>query len=323
MAEETSQTIVVLGGTGLIGRHVVSALHKAGLGEIVASHHIRPSFRLEGVKWLQGDLADPTDMKRIIQGARVAVLCAGRVSTSAELRRDPVSSVLQTLRIGVNALEAAAQASVQRLVMISSCTGYPPSADPKSEVGMFQGDPPAAWFGVGWMHRFLEKQLEWYSTGLGKIESATVLRLTMVYGPYGDFNRASGHFVPSMINQVVARERPIEVWGDGSQTRNILHAADVGQAVVAALSASPGYAAYNVAAPASVSVNEVLKTLVEVDGFTDAEIVHRLDKAGGVSAMQVSAEPFKARFSWRPEISMREGLAATAQWYRSTIAGAA
>ena len=237
------------------------------------SYRSRPPFDLRGVRWKQADLLEREDAEAVLRGAEIAIVCAGKVSTTAELRRDPMASVVDTLRIGVNVLEAAARLGVERLVLLSSCTGYPEGGGTKEEAGMFAGDPPSGWFGVGWTHRFLEKQLEWYALHLGRIASATVLRPTLVYGPHDDFSQASSHFVPSMIAQVVARQRPIELWGDGSQTRNLIHAAHVASAIVAALAATPGYAAYNVAAPRSVSINDVPGTLIEVDGFADAEIV--------------------------------------------------
>jgi nucleoside-diphosphate-sugar epimerase len=231
--------VAVLGGTGLIGRHVVEALAAVGASDIVASYRSRPPFDLRGVRWKQADLLEREDAEAVLSGAEIAIVCAGKVSTTAELRRDPMASVVDTLRIGVNVLEAAARLGVERLVLLSSCTGYPEGGGTKEEAGMFAGDPPSGWFGVGWTHRFLEKQLEWYALHLGRIASATVLRPTLVYGPHDDFSQASGHFVPSMIAQVVARQRPIEVWGDGSQTRNLIHAADVASAIVAALAATP------------------------------------------------------------------------------------
>jgi GDP-L-fucose synthase len=306
----------VLGGTGLIGRHVVEALTAAGVEEIVASYRARTPFEARGVRWKQADLLSLADARAVLAGAKVAIVCAGKVSTSAELRRDPVASVMDTLRIGINALEAAAREQVETLVLLSSCTGYPEGEGVKEEAGMFFGDPPSGWFGVGWTHRFLEKQLEWYASHLGKIASAIVLRPTLVFGPYDDFGRESGHFVPSMITQVVARQRPIEVWGDGSQTRNLIHASDVASAVVAAVSAPAGYAAYNIAAPRSARVNEVLQTLLQVDGFGDAEVIHRRDRPGGASALHISAAAFAERFGWQPALSLRDGLAATVQWYR-------
>jgi nucleoside-diphosphate-sugar epimerase len=308
--------IVVLGGTGLIGRHVVEALAAAGARDLVATYRSRPAFEGWGAQWQKADLLDPADARAALSEASAAIVCAGKVSTSAELRRDPVGSVLATLRIGINALEAAAAERVDRLILVSSCTGYPEGASLKEEAGMFHADPPSGWFGVGWSHRFLEKQLEWYASHLGMIASAVALRPTLVYGPHDDFSRESGHFVPSMVGQVVSRQRPIEVWGDGSQTRNLIHAADVASAVVAALGAPPGYAAYNIASARSVSVNEVLKALIEADGFSDAEIVHLRDRPSGASALQVSAAAFSGQFGWQPACALQQGLAGTLQWYR-------
>ena len=114
---------------------------------------------------------------------------------------------------------------------------------------MFTGDPPGDWFGVGWVHRFLEKQLDWYCR-LQRIGAGIALRPTLVYGPHDDFDPASAHFVPSFIRRVVEREQPIEIWGDGSQSRNLIHAADVASAIVAVLQdRTPGFGAYNVSAP--------------------------------------------------------------------------
>ena len=310
--------IAVLGATGLVGRHLVGALYAAGHRDVIATYRARAPYASDGVEWRQADLMEPGVAKAALKGAEVVLHCAGKLSTTAELRRDPVGSVTDTLRIGVNVLEAAAAERVERLVMLSSCTGYPEGAGEKDEPGMFAGDPPAAWFGVGWMHRYLEKQLEWYCRHLGRIGAATALRPSLIYGPYDDFKPESAHFVPSFIHRVVAREQPIEVWGDGSQTRNVIHASDVASAVVASLVQDKGFATYNVATPRSVSVNEVLTTLLEVDGFTDARVVHLLEKAGGASAFEVSGAAFAARFGWTPSMSLRDGLANTLDWYRKT-----
>lgn len=308
--------IAVLGATGLVGRHLVGALRDAGHRDVIAVYRARAPYDNGGIEWRQADLMQPEQARAALKGASVVLQCAGKLSTAAELRRDPVGSVTDTLRIGVNVLEAAAAEKVERLVMLSSCTGYPEGTGLKAEPGMFAGDPPAAWFGVGWMHRYLEKQLEWYCRHLGRIGAATALRPTLIYGPHDDFKPESAHFVPSFIHRVVAREKPIEVWGDGTQTRNLIHAADVASAVIASLKQDKGYEAYNVATPKSVSVNEVLATLLEVDGFTDAKVVHLLDKAGGASALEVSSSAFMARFGWAPSMSLRAGLADTIGWYR-------
>ena len=112
--------IVVLGGTGLIGHHIIEALAGAGIGDVTATYRTRPAFAVDGTQWKKADLLDLSETRAVLAGAKVAILSAGKVSTAAELRRDPVRSVVDTLRIGTNALQAAAQEQVERLILLSS-----------------------------------------------------------------------------------------------------------------------------------------------------------------------------------------------------------
>ena len=77
-------------------------------------------------------------------------------------------------------------------------------------------------------------------------------------------------------------------------------------------------AAFTVATPGGGSVNEVLKTLLEADGFADAKVVHLLEKAGGASALEVSGAASASRLGSVPSMSLRAGLADTLGWYRKT-----
>ena len=311
-----------MGATGLVGRHVVEALERDLRHRIVATYHVRKPYDADRVSWLKCDLRDPEQAMGALQSVESAVLCAGQLSTSAVLNRDPITSVLSTLRIFTNLLEAAARLRLKRIVLISSCTGYPSLQRPAVEADMAVADPPAQWFGVGWMHRYVEQQLRWYVEHLGLIESAVVLRPTLVFGPYDDFSPETGHFVPALIRKVVERVRPIDIWGDGSQERNLLHAGDLAEAVIAALSMkTPGVSAFNVASPAAMSVNEVLQHLVEIDGFSDAVLVHDLKRGGGPSALRVSGDALAAATGWQAKRGGRQGLADTLSWYRQARAG--
>ncbi len=314
-------TIGVVGATGLVGRHVVEALAASGSHAIVATYRVRPPYDVPRTSWVKCDLRDRDDAKRALEAVETAILCAGQLSTSAVLRRDPTNSILDTLRLVTNVLEAAAHLRVRRLIMIGSCTGYPAMFRPAVEADMLRDDPPAQWFGVGWMHRYLEKQLRWYVESLGLIGSAIVLRPTLVYGPHDDFSPETGHFVPALIRKIVERAHPIDIWGDGLQTRNLLHAADLASAIAAVLPrrATP-FETFNVVSPRDVSVNEVVRHLIEIDGFSDAVVEHELARSGGPSALSVSGSAFAAATGWKVKFGVREGLADALAWYRRAIA---
>ena len=310
----------VVGATGLVGRHVVEALAGGGRHRIVATHHVREPFEAGNTDWLKCDLREEGAARELLAGVDAAVICAGQLSTSAVLSLDPMSSVLTTLRIMTNALEAAARIRLRRVVLVSSCTGYPALSRPAVEADILEGDPPAQWFGVGWMHRYVEQQLRWYVERLGMIESAVVLRPTLVFGPYDDFAPETGHFVPAMISKVVERVRPIKIWGDGSQTRNLLHAGDLAAAILAVLDGGvTSFETFNVASPEEVSVNEVVRQLIELDGFADSVLEHAPDRGGGPPVLRVSAAALFAATGWKPQFGLRAGLEDALLWYRGTL----
>lgn len=312
-------TIAVAGATGLIGRHVVDALAgRTGAGEsVVATYRSRAPFSAEGVRWVQCDFNHRDQASRAFADCDTVILCAGRVSTSAVLREEPVESVLDNLRIVTNAMEAAARGDARHVVLVSSCTGYPPATELLEEDRYETGNPPGHWFGVGWMHRYLEKQLEWYVRTLGWLQSAIVLRPTLVYGPYDDFDPRTGHFLPSLVRRVVERERPIRLAGDGTQTRNLIHARDLAAAVKAVCRPDErSFRAFNVATPDEVSVRSILETLLDADGFDDA-VVELEGQNLGPAMLRVSGRHFMEATGWRPATSIRDGLGELLAWYRA------
>lgn len=310
-------TIAVVGATGLVGRHVVEALSEAGGHRIVATCHSRNHYDARNTRWVRCDLKESAEALAVLEGVDTAILCAGKLSTSAALQHDPTGSVLETLRIGTNLLEAASMLRLRRVILVSSCTVYPALTRPAVEADMADGDPPPQWFGVGWMHRYLEQQLRWHVGRPGSIESGVSLRPTLIYGPYDDFSPESSHFVPALIRKVVERANPIEIWGDGHQTRNLLHAADLAAAILAVLDSRDGkYEAFNVASPHEVSVNEVLRHLIEIDQFSGAAVHHVMERGGGPSALSVSAKALIDATRWCSRVGICAGLAGTLAWYR-------
>jgi GDP-L-fucose synthase len=230
-----------------------------------------------------------------------------------------VGSILGTLRIVTNVLEAASKAHLRRLVMIGSCTVYPALWRPAVEEDAFRGDPPAQWFGVGWMHRYAEQQVRWHVEHLHRIGSAVILRPTLIYGRHDDFSPRTGHFVPSLIAKIVDRVQPVEIWGDGEQSRNLLHAADLARAVLAVLAEEHGPCeAFNVVSPDDVTVNAIVRHLLEIEGFAEADVRHDLTKGGGPAGLAVSGEAFRKLTGWSPRIDLRQGLSDTLEWYRQT-----
>jgi len=315
-------TIAVLGATGLVGRYIVEALSSARDEPIMATFRQRPPYEAARTQWVSCDLRTPGAALEALSDADCAILCAGQLATSGVLRDDPVTPVLDTLRIVSNVLETASQVRLRRLLMISSCTVYPTLARPAVEADAMAGDPPSQWFGVGWMHRYAETQLRWHVEKLARIGAGIVLRPTLIYGRYDDFSPRTGHFVPTLVSKIVERVRPIDIWGDGEQSRNLLHGSDLASAVLAALDCGAlGCTAFNVVSPDDATVNSVVGHLVNIDRFSDAEIHHDLAKGGGPASLSVSGAAFEAATGWHAKMALSAGLADTVAWYRRIETG--
>lgn len=296
---------------------MVETISRARTKPVVGTFHRRPPYDIARTEWVQCDLRRPGASIPILQNAQCAVICAGQLATTGVLESDPVTPVVDTLRIVTNVLEAAAAVRLQRLVLVSSCTVYPPLQRRAVEADAMDDDPPGQWFGVGWMHRYAEQQLRWYVERLGRIGAGTVLRPTLVYGRYDDFSPQTGHFVPTLIGKVVNRMRPIDIWGTGEQSRNLLHGSDLAGAIMAALEAPLlPYTTFNVVSPHDSTVNEVVRELIQIDGFEDADIRHDLARGGGPASLGVCGRAFREATGWEATMTLRAGLEDTVDWYR-------
>jgi GDP-L-fucose synthase len=266
---------------------------------------------------LRADLSDPAAVTPLFRDIDYVFVCAGVLSTAPVLAADPFRSVLTTLRVSVNAIEAAWRAGVRRCVLVSSTCGYPESDKPLTEEQMFQGEPPAQWHALGGMTRYLENLCISVSERAKNPLAMTVLRPSLVYGEYDHFDD-NAHFLPALIRRVVAREKPLEVWGDGSQQRDLVHAEDVIRAGFMSLTHSDPLITANICAGRSHSVNDVLTRLIEADGFVDAQVRHRIDRPQTAALRRFDGKKAVLKLGFRPKIGLSEGILRTLTWYRET-----
>jgi GDP-L-fucose synthase len=310
----------VLGASGLAGSHALKALCDVPGVEVRAVCHSRPP-RIAGknIQVFQADLSVPYPCPEAFEGADYALIFAGVLSTSPVLASDPVSPVLANLRIAVNCLEAAYRAGVAKCVWLSSTTGYPAGDETHSEDRMFHGDPPGNWYALGWMTRYVETVCRAFSERFPRKMPVIALRPTMMYGEFDHFDEETAHFLPSLVRRVVNRERPIEVWGTGEQTRDLIYAGDVVDAAFAAVEKLDRHAAFNVASGKSHSVNEILRMVLELDQYSDSQVVRRADKPTSISQCSFSNTKAMVEIDFKPSISISEGLRKTIEWYRNDV----
>lgn len=307
----------VLGASGLAGSHALKALRDVPGVDIRAVYHrCPPRIDGENIQVIQADLTVSDPCPEVFEGADYALIFAGILSASPVLAHDPVGPALTNLRIAVNCLEAAYRACVTKCVWLSSTTGYPAEDGELSEDRMFQGDPPRNWFALGWMTRYVETVCRAFSEHFPRKMPVVALRPTMMYGEYDHFDEETAHFLPSLVRRVINREKPIEVWGTGEQTRDLVYAGDVVDAALAVIEKLDRFAAFNVASGESLSVNDILDRILELDQYSDAKIIHLPDKPTSISRRSFSNAMALEEIGFIPSTTLTQGLRKTIDWYR-------
>lgn len=316
MSYLTGRKALVAGGAGLIGSNLVSKLLDAG-AEVRATIHNRPPVVADPrVGYVSADLMRAEDCARVVEGMDIVYLCAANTSGAAMVAKSPMGHVTPNVVINALTLEAAYQAGVEKFVWFASTTGYPPSDKPMREEEMFLGEPYEKYFFVGWMKRFTEKLCEMYGSKLPQPMTTIVLRPTNVYGPGDKFDFETSHVTPALIRRVVERHDPIEVWGTGDDVRDLIYIDDLVRAVILATEKVQSHDAFNIGFGRGVTVKEILQTILELDGYEGARVAFDPSKPTAIPVRLVDISKAERILGFKPEISLREGLRRTINWYR-------
>jgi len=310
-----TRRVLVTGGAGFIGSHVVEA-HVAAGDEVTVLDDLSSGRREHvpaGVRLVQADVRS-ADARRLVATGGFAVV--NHHAAQIDVRRsvdDPREDADRNVLGLLNVLEGAREGKVGRVVFASSGgTVYGEGAElPTIETA---AKMPASPYGVA------KLASEYYLatfTQLYGIEAA-VLRYSNVYGPRQDPHGEAG-VVAIFCRRVIAGE-PLTIFGDGTQTRDMVYAGDVAEAnVIASRTALPPLAtidarAYNVGTGVETSVNELAEQLIAAAGRRP-EVKYAPARAGEIQRSALQPAKAGRELGWKPRTNLRAGLAATLRWF--------
>ena len=313
----TGAKILVAGGTGFLGINLIQRLISKGC-RIRATLHTRPEIIHDAaVEYIHADLTLAEDCKRAVEGMDYVFLVAANTSGAAVMATTPLAHVTPNVVMNAQMLDAAYKAGVKKFVFISSSAAYPPTGNrPVKEEEMFGGDPYDVYFSVGWMKRYGEILCKIYAQKIKKPMPTLVIRPSNVYGPYDKFDLLTSHVTTALIRKVVERQNPVEVWGTGDDIRDLIYIDDFLDGVLLAFEKSGDYLAINLASGQGYSVKQILKTIMEVDGYDDPEVRFDPSKPSTIGIRLVDIQLAQEMLGFYPKIGLKEGLGRTVAWYR-------
>ncbi len=307
----TDQSVIVTGGAGFLGSYVVAKLREQGVQNIFVVRSKDYDLRHENaVRKLF------TDVK-----ATMVIHMAAVVGGIGANREHPGSFFYDNLTMGVTLMEQARLTGIEKFVAIGTICAYPKFTPvPFREEDMWSGYPEETNAPYGLAKKMLLVQGQAYRQEYGF--NSIYLLPTNLYGPGDNFDPSSSHVIPALIKKCIeATQRGdpyIEVWGDGSPTREFLYVKDAAEGIVLAAERYNGAEPVNLGSGYEISIRDLVSLIAELTGFK-GEIRYDPTKPNGQPRRQLDVSRARNNFGFEASTTFREGLRDTIDWYQAQI----
>lgn len=310
------KAITVAGASGFVGQNLVSRLLSVGARVKAITHLTQVSEKQPGVEYVTADLMTADGADLAAKGSEIFVMAAATSSGAAVMANSPLSHLVPNVVMNALTLEASMKAGVEQYCFLSSNTVYPPGDTPMNESDA-TGEFFESYEVVAGMKFFSEKMSEFFSSKGHYPMRVLIIRPGNLYGPYDKFADGKSKVIPALIKRAVAGENPFTVWGDGQDIKDFLYIDDFVDATLRALSLDSRFEIMNIASGNSVSLQQVIETILELSGLTGAEVRYDRSKPSMIPVRHIDISRASEKLDWTPEVSLEAGLLRTIEWYRT------
>jgi GDP-L-fucose synthase len=295
--------VVVTGGGGFLGSHLVDRLSARGEDVFVAR---RTDY----------DLTRFDDAERLFEdaGPELVFHLAAEVGGIGANRENPGRYWYANLMMGAHVLELARIHGTGKLVVAGTVCAYPKFTPvPFSEDDLWNGYPEETNAPYGVAKKSILVGAQAYRTQYGT--NAIFLLPANLYGPRDNFDLQSSHVIPALIRKMIESPDSITLWGDGSPSREYLYVDDCAEGFLLAAERYDGAEPVNLGTGVETSIRALAELIAELTGF-EGELVWDTTMPNGQPRRQLDATRAEQLFNFRARTSLRDGLERTIAWYR-------
>ena len=300
--------VIVTGGNGFLGTYVVQKLEARGTGNIVAP---RSS---------QYDLRDVGAIRKMLSETRpdIVIHLAARVGGIGANMAHPAEFFYDNLMMGVQLLHESWAAGVSKFVGIGTVCAYPADTPvPFREEDFWMGypEPTNAPYGLAKKMLLVESQAYRDQYGYNSIFLVPV----NLYGPRDNFDLETSHVIPALIRKCLeAVEQGVselQVWGDGSPTREFLYAEDAAEGILLATEFYDSSEPVNLGNEFEVSIRDLVETIANLTGF-QGTLQWDTSRPNGQMRRKLDVSRAINQFGFRAQTALEDGLKKTIEFYR-------
>jgi GDP-L-fucose synthase len=302
-----NKKIVITGGSGFLGSRIVFLLKQMGINDIIVPRSVDCDLRIK------------ENCNLITKNVDIVFHAAGNVGGIGYNKNNPGSVFYDNIMMDTNMIEESRKNNVKKFISIGTVCSYPKFTNiPFNEKDLWGGYPEETNASYGLAKKMLIVQSDAYREQYN-FNSITLVQ-TNLYGPKDNFDPLSSHVIPALIQKVDQAKKSnldeIEIWGDGTPSRDFLYVDDAAQAAILAAENYEKSDPINIGSGKEISIKELIYLIMKLMNVS-FKIKWNTDKPNGQPRRCLDIEKAKTEIHFIPQICIEDGLRKTIEWYEN------
>lgn len=308
--------VVILGATGFIGRNLALTFCNNLEYSVTLIHHKSPRYKIKNANWIKADLRNIKDVQRAIKESDIVIQAAATTSGASDIVNTPEIHVTDNAVMNSLILRESYHKKVRHVIFFSCTTMYSSNSTKKQKEEDYDSNIQVypSYFGVAATKLYIEKLCEFYSS-ISETKF-TVIRHTNVYGPWDKYDLQRSHVLGATITKVMLANDSINIWGDGSEIRDLLYVDDLVDLVKKSIDNQKcKHLLINAGTDQGISVANLARMVIEE---SEKNLDITFDNSKPTLKFSFIADSSKAskELGWQSNTPLRLGIQKSINWWK-------